>query len=188
MEMSVKNTKIILKVIGIAILGTVLVGLLVFAWFKFGVMEPYESFLKREQEIRPLFDALDTEVESQLPPLPSGSKLLNRSWYGLDNSTFYKAHGRWLTLDISTMLTPDAISAYYHSALLEKGWEENQRHQVSGSIFYYRGTSCIELGLSMDSYYIVIWHDFEKQPFSPVLPDQNITMFFEAGRKVAECP
>ena len=187
-----KNTKMILKVIGVAFLVTFLVSLLAFAWFRFYVLEPYEHFLKREQEIRPLLDALDTGVESQLPPLPSGSKLIKRSWYGLDNSTFYKAHGRWLTLEISTPWTMKDIFTYYRSTLATKGWLKNPKlGELSASEFYYRGRSCINISIGLSnnqSYSISIWHDYRNQTFSPEIPDPAIAQFFEFGFNMAECP
>jgi len=176
-------------IFGISCLSTILIGIAVIAWFKFGVIQPYDDFIQKEQSILSLLDELNADVEQQLPPLPPKSKLEDKSFYGLDNSSFYKAHGRWLTLNISTSLTSDELFTYYHLALSERGWSEKKKPGTVASIYYYHETSCLRLGIpGGDSYVIVIWHDFEKQPFAPVIPHQNVTRFFEFGRNVAKCP
>jgi hypothetical protein len=176
-------------VFGISCLSIIAIGAMLILWFQFGVIQPYNEFLRKEQQIKPLLDTLNSEVENQLPPLPTGSKLEDKTFYGLDNSSFYKAHGRWLTLNISTSLSRDDISLYYRSDLVEKGWMENREQRTYSSFLYYRGTSCINLEIpGNDSYSIVIWHDYEKQTFSPPIPEKSITQFFEFGRNVAKCP
>jgi hypothetical protein len=155
--------------------------------FQTWVAKPYNDFHQREIEIKPLLDDLNADIEKELPPLPSDSQLKRKTIYGLGDSTLN--HGRWLRLEISTTLKPDDIFSYYRSGLLEKGWEEIGKYKTSRYASYYRGTSCIGFEIPDDkSFSIVIWHDYKKQTFTPVIPALFVTQFFEMDAGVSECP
>jgi hypothetical protein len=167
-------------------------------WFEFRIRRPYYDFLAQEQEVVPLLDTLNAEVESQLPPLPLETELKLRKSMGLEGDSIYREHGRFLRLDFSTSLTTEEISSYYQSTLSEREWLRHPIWQVSGSEYYYRGTSCIRIAppptrkslIAPSEYSITIWHDFANQPFTPEIPSQldSFLHTIGIGIEMENCP
>lgn len=162
-------------------------------WFEFGIRQPYQDFLDEEQEILPLLDHLNEEIERSIPLLPE-TELTERRYSGLDNVTFppynpYNSHGRWLSLSYSTSMESTEISTYYQAELPKLGWNRAPEwQQLSYSLFYYKGKSCLEIRLPQDQIFsIIIWHDYRSQSFTPDIPEK-IIKYFEFGPDVAECP
>jgi hypothetical protein len=180
----------IISIIAIPLICAVIIAL-AYLWFYMNMLLPYEEFLLKEKGTLVLFDALNDEVWRALPPLPSGSSVKSKWSVGIDSPSY--THGRWLTIEISTTETASSIVKYYDSFLRSNGWHQNQNLQAFDDVFYYRGTSCIELtpphGYDTTRYRIYIWHDFQNQDFSPKIPDLNMLIRFELGAtEIAQCP
>jgi hypothetical protein len=182
-----KYIKFFLKIMGVLFLGAILI-----IWLGYVTIEKpyYESFVKKEQELIPLFDALNIEVESQLPPLLPGATSINRKLDGLESFSGYSAYGRWLTLEFSVPLDKEAVFAYYRSAIVAKGWLKKRQFKddYSYAEYYYQERSCISIHFSFDTYTIQIWQDYKHQPFNPNLREPVKSQLTDWERKEAVCP
>jgi hypothetical protein len=169
--------------------------LMIYLWFQFGVVRPYNLFRVAEVEAIPEFDKLNESVSNSLPMLPEGVSLIRESSGGIDAPV--GLHGRYLYLSFksSTPAQSNAIRTDYRTYLLNHGWSEVKLNVSSDSYLdrYFHETSCIELDTySIDltgEFKITIWHDFKSQSFSPAIPNELFMGFFEVGKtSFAECP
>lgn len=161
-----------------------------YVWFRLNIVEPYITFRAKEEEIVPQLDAQNADIAQTLPPLPPGASEDKRWSVGITNPIY--DHGRWLVISISTTLDEQEVSTYYRENLLAAGWNEFTTTFTRVTELYYRGTSCLQIGLPgqyLRNYEIVIWHDFQHQSFSPPLPNLDYMEFAELGEtKFATCP
>jgi len=152
--------------------------------------QEYTDFLNNELETIPLFDALNEDVAQSLPPLPPGTSL-RKTWSVGINAPLYE-HGRWLFMEFSTTQQPSDILEYYRAFFARDGWSENTSLHAFDHLFFFRGTSCIEIvppGEKYSYYKIYIWHDYDGQTFSPAIPDKRTMSWFEHGMtNIAVCP
>ncbi len=183
-------TSLILKIILILSSCIAIAGAL-YVYYIFGILKPYEEFRAKEIDTIPLFDALNEGIERSLPDLPPNSVLEKKSSVGIQ-PTAYMGHGRWMRMAVASEMPAEYISEYYRSYLLEDGWLINPFRQVSGHDYYYRGTSCIQILLPSEyvrTFYLIIWHDFKSQSFSPSLPNALSIRFFELDwGDISTCP
>ena len=166
-----------------------LIGTISYVQYRTG-KQRYNDFLLAEHKTISMFDALNEDVVENLPELPPGSTIDEQQSVGIDAPLY--EHGRWLWMKITTTQTTEDVLEYYGSYLLDNGWQENTNLQAFETVFYYRGTSCIQIDppINQKRYYrILIWHDFRNQSFSPQLPEPDIMSQFEMGMtNIATCP
>lgn len=171
-----------------------------YAVFGFSLEKSYREFDEKEQEAIPLFDALNEKILNELPPLPFGTIYIRQYSDGIVYPHKY-LHGRRLNIEAETSMTAKDVENYYKSFLLENGWEiinEDlpiiggpggvKEEEMSYSIAFRRGTSCIEIN-TPPMFWIIIWHDFAHQTFTPPLPNSTYRWLREAGLgQLISCP
>ena len=151
---------------------------------KLTVFDPYTRFLTQERQVRPLFVALNNAVLATIPP-PDGVVEVKREE---PRSTTY--HGVSLVIVYTIRnISSDSIFPYYGEILLSNGWEEYQGPHGEYHVVYYRGTSCVDIFVYKEDYYVSIYHDFLGQEFSPKMPPFWLVQYLEFGEtSVDSCP
>lgn len=150
----------------------------------------YNDFLLAERKTISTFDALNEDVVENLPELPPGSALKKKWSVGIDAPQY--EHGRWLFMEFSTTQQPSDILEYYRAFFTRDGWSENTSLRAFDHLFFFKGTSCVEIVPPSEKYAyyeIYVWHDYDSQTFSPRLPDKKTMSWFESGlTNIATCP
>ena len=152
--------------------------------------QQYDEFLLAELKTISMFDALNEDVVEKLTELPPGSALKKKWSVGIDAPQY--EHGRWLFMEFSTTQQPNDILEYYRAFFTHDGWSENTSLHAFDHLFFFKGTSCVEIippSEKYSDYEIYVWHDYDSQTFSPTIPDKKTMSWFEHGMtNVAVCP
>ena len=183
-----------LKVALLSLIGLGCFTPLCWLWLKY--VEPYTTFRQREIKAIPLFDALNNSVLGEIPP-PTGVTPLPAQTQSVGLNGPQGFHGRTLRLVYGFgSLSAEEISDYYQMKLMSNGWTRYRGLVGNDEALYIRGTGCVELTLfegelngKPNEYSLVIWYDFLKQEFSPLLPDLSLLKLYDLLETyIVKCP
>ena len=159
-------------------------------WY-FADHNPYNTLIEAEDQAVPRFAELNEAVLRELPP-PEGVVSIHQD----GNQRIDTQHGIDLSVDYGDAegkkIKGERIKEYYETLLTQEGWIKYSQFDKCG-VSYYRNTSCILVSFPCDNdegdFYISIWHDFEKQDFSPTLPPLWLVNLLENGEtRILTCP
>jgi hypothetical protein len=161
---------------------------LVFCIYWLVLIQPYQNFKKKEQEIIHQLDTLNASVLQSLPSVLPDALILGSQSSGVISP--YYEHGRYLYVYASITTNADSVHKYYSDYLVSDGWVKE--YESYSDSLYSKGTSCVEFWwptVSASNLTIVIWHDFRNQTFTPKAPNPFSMMLHEHGKTLySKCP
>lgn len=170
---------------GIFIIG--LLGLLIY-WTYLGIW--YKQVQSALPEVKQKLIVLNHAVISQIP-IPNGVSEINKEDRGV-NSPF--DYGISTKINYFVDNSEVDIPAYYRSILDQLHWTLLRAvpYQNTNRWIYYSGSVCLEVNADPENkkgYSILVYHDFQKQAFSPKFPPDWYMGFSELGKtRITTCP
>lgn len=141
----------------------------------------------------PEYDSLNRTLYLGLPPPPPGAEQDTEYSTGLSPSLSY--YGRTLIVAFASNLSEAEVLEHYETYLFVRGWVRVFASSMSRYTIYSDQHACIEISfhragvaMSQQGYLIQIWHDFERQSFSPWTPPRWLLQLHDGGKSTfAEC-
>lgn len=146
------------------------------------------AYSQAMSNVLPQYDAQNQAIVEALPSPPMGAVIVREFHEGIQPHP--NEFGRLFTIQYETEQAFDAVTGYYEPVLVSNGWRRLGRTGLLSSYLatFYRDTSCIEFFDTTYGYEVRVWHDFEKQSFSPWTPPRWLLTLYSGGKAVfVEC-
>ena len=132
----------------------------------------YQNFREEDWTARKKLGELNAKVFDELPLAPEGAIQTEFTNNGGAGNSYY--HGNYLLAQYELDVSPKTVIEYYKAFFEAQGWEHRQYNDETLDTLFFRETSCVRIEPIYTEYVhgfsIWIWHDYERQSFSPEFP------------------